>query len=220
MKIDLLPFSQNETPILAPVEIDLVFILELIGTFVFAVSGVSTAASKKFDIVGVTIIAMVTAIGGGTLRDVMIGFQPVSWMRDLSYLYAIFTAIGLSFFFLPYLLKLRKTLFLFDTIGLGLFTILGLEKAMSVGLSPLICVMMGTVSAVFGGVLRDILSHTVPLIFGGKLYASICVIGGIAYLLLEYFGIPKDLAMVSTVLLIIGLRSLAVRKEWSLPVIK
>lgn len=201
-------------------QIDLVYIFEIIGTFVFAVSGVSTASAKKFDIVGVTIIALVTAIGGGTLRDMMIGLTPVSWMLDLNYLYTIFVAIGLSFFFLPQLLKLRKTFFLFDTIGLALFTILGIEKAMGAGLSPLVCVMMGTVSAVFGGVLRDILSHSVPLIFGGRLYASICVIGGTIYIALIQLNIPKDITMVSTVLLIIVVRSIAVKRNWSLPQIK
>lgn len=200
--------------------VNLIYILEIIGTFVFAVSGVSTAASKRFDIVGVSIIAFVTAIGGGTLRDVMIGVQPVSWMLDQNYIYTIIAAIGLSFFFLPYLLKLRKTLFLFDTIGLGLFAILGLEKAMAAGLSPVVGVMMGTVSAVFGGVLRDILSNSVPLIFGGRLYASICVIGGGVYLLLIELEVPKYATMVSTVFLIIILRSLSVKYNWSLPQIK
>jgi len=200
--------------------IDLVYIFEIIGTFVFAVSGVSTAASKRFDIVGVSIIAFVTAIGGGTLRDVMIGVQPVSWMLDQNYIYTIIGAIGLSFFFLPYLLKLRKTLFLFDTIGLGLFTILGLETALAAGLTPVVAIMMGTVSAVFGGVLRDILSNAIPLIFGGRLYASICVIGGVMYLLLTEMGLSKSTTMVTTLFFIIILRSLSVKFNWSLPQIK
>ena len=200
--------------------LDLIFILEIIGTFVFAVSGVSTAASKQFDIMGVSVIALVTAIGGGTLRDVMIGETPVAWMQNLTYIYTIGAAILLSFFFLPALLKLRKTLFLFDTIGLGLFTILGIEKCMALGLPPLVCVMMGTVSAVFGGVLRDILSGTVPLIFGGKLYASICVIGGVVYFILLRLGLSNDLAMLVNVSFIIVLRSASVRFDWSLPKIK
>ncbi|MFN2428489.1 MAG: trimeric intracellular cation channel family protein [Cryomorphaceae bacterium] len=200
--------------------INLVYVFEIIGTFVFAVSGVSTAASKRFDIVGVSIIAFVTAIGGGTLRDVMIGVQPVSWMLDQNYIYTIFAAVGLSFFFLPYLLKLRRTLFIFDTIGLGLFAIIGLEKALAAGLTPVVAIMMGTVSAVFGGVLRDILSNSIPLIFGGRLYASICVVGGIVYLLLIEMEIPKYTTMIATVFFIIILRSLSVKFKWSLPQIK
>ncbi|MCA1763392.1 MAG: trimeric intracellular cation channel family protein [Flavobacteriales bacterium] len=199
---------------------NLVYVFEIIGTFVFAVSGVSTAASKRFDIVGVSIIAFVTAIGGGTLRDVMIGVQPVSWMLDQNYIYTIFAAVGLSFFFLPYLLKLRRTLFIFDTIGLGLFAIIGLEKALAAGLTPVVAIMMGTVSAVFGGVLRDILSNSIPLIFGGRLYASICVVGGIVYLLLIEMEIPKYTTMIATVFFIIILRSLSVKFKWSLPQIK
>jgi uncharacterized membrane protein YeiH len=201
-------------------EKELIYALEIIGTFVFAVSGVSTAASKKFDILGVVIIAFVTAIGGGTLRDVMIGVQPVSWMLDLNYIYTIILAVIMSFFFLPYLLKLRKTLFLFDAIGLGLFTILGLEKALAIGLSPVVAIMMGTVSAVFGGVLRDILCNTVPLIFSGRIYASNCIAGGIVYLILITNGVDKNLTMLFTVSLIIILRVLAVRRNWSLPAIK
>lgn len=201
-------------------EKELIYTLEIIGTFVFAVSGVSTAAAKKFDILGVVIIAFVTAIGGGTLRDVMIGVQPVSWMLDLNYIYTIILAVIMSFFFLPYLLKLRRTLFLFDAIGLGLFTILGLEKALAIGLSPVVAVMMGTVSAVFGGVLRDILCNTIPLIFGGRIYATNCIVGGIMYLILISNGVDKNITMIVTVALIIVLRVLAVKRNWSLPVIK
>ncbi len=195
------------------------YIFEIIGTFVFAVSGVSTAAAKKFDILGVSVIAFVTAIGGGTLRDVMIGVQPVGWMLDSNFVYTIILAIILSFFFLPKLLKLRKTLFIFDSVGLAIFTILGMETALAIGLSALVAIMMGTVSAVFGGVIRDILSNTVPLIFGGQMYASICVIGAVAYLILVHFGLPQDIAMVCTISLIIVLRTLAVKRNWSLPVI-
>jgi uncharacterized membrane protein YeiH len=203
-----------------PLNINTIYILEIIGTFVFAVSGVSTAAAKRFDILGVSIIAFVTAIGGGTLRDIMIGVQPVSWMLDPYYIFTILGAVFLSIFFLPFLLKLRRTLFIFDSIGLALFTILGLENALEIGLSPIVAVMMGTVSAVFGGVLRDVLTNTVPLIFGGKLYASICVIGGGVYLAMDYFELQKNLAMVCTVAFIILLRTLAVKRDWSLPVIK
>jgi uncharacterized membrane protein YeiH len=126
----------------------------------------------------------------------------------------------MSFFFLPYLLKLRRTLFLFDAIGLGLFTILGLEKALAIGLSPVVAVMMGTVSAVFGGVLRDILCNTIPLIFGGRIYATNCIVGGIMYLILISNGVDKNITMIVTVALIIVLRVLAVKRNWSLPIIK
>lgn len=202
------------------VQLNLIYILEIIGTFVFAVSGVSTAAAKRFDVLGVVIIAFVTSIGGGTLRDIMIGVQPVSWMLDINYVYTIAIAVFLSFFFLKYLLKLRRTLFLFDTIGLGIFTILGLERALAFGLSPVVAVMMGTVSAVFGGVIRDILSNTVPLIFGGQIYASTCVVGGIAFLVMDHCGLTRDLSMIFTVLIIVLLRILAVRGSWSLPTMR
>ncbi len=197
----------------------LVYVFEIIGTFVFAVSGASTAAAKKFDILGIAIIAFVTSIGGGTLRDVMIGVQPVSWMLDMNYIYTIALAVGLSFFFLRQLMKLRRTLFLFDTIGLGLFTILGIERSLAFGLSPVVAVMMGTVSAVFGGVIRDILCNTVPLIFGGRIYATNCIVGGLVYLAADQAGLDQSINMVCTVTLIILLRTLAVKRNWSLPTI-
>lgn len=197
----------------------LVFVFEIIGTFVFAVSGASTAAAKKFDILGIAIIALVTAFGGGTLRDVMIGEQPVSWMRDMTYIYTIILAVVLSFFFLPQLMKLRRTLFLFDTIGLGMFTILGIEKSLAFGLSPVVSVMMGTVSAVFGGVIRDTLCNTVPLIFSGKIYATNCIAGGLVYLVADHAGLDQSINMVCTVALIIVLRTLALKLNWALPTI-
>jgi len=130
---------------------NLIYVLDLIGTFVFAISGTLAAVEKRFDLFGAAVLAFVTAVGGGTLRDLLIGNTPVGWMRDLNYLLCIGLAIPLSFFFHTYIQRLRKTMFLFDTIGIGLFTILGLKTTLGIGLSPVIAVMMGTVSAVFGG---------------------------------------------------------------------
>jgi len=151
---------------------DLIYAIDLMGTLVFAISGVITATEKKFDLVGATIIGLVTAIGGGTVRDVLIGETPVGWMKDLNYLLVIFLAIPLCFFFIHIIRKLRRSVFLFDTIGIGLFTILGLQKTLGMGLSPVVALLMGVVSAVFGGVIRDVLSNEVPLIFRKEIYAS------------------------------------------------
>ena len=151
----------------------LIYILDLTGTFVFAISGTLTAINKKFDIFGAAVIAFVTAVGGGTIRDLLIGSQPVGWMRDLNYLVVIAAAVPISLLFRHYILKLRRTMFLFDTIGIGLFTILGLQKTLSFGLAPVVALMMGIVSAVFGGVVRDILCNEVPLIFRKEIYACL-----------------------------------------------
>lgn len=196
---------------------NLIYGIDLFGTLVFAISGVLVAIEKKFDLIGAIIIGIVTAVGGGTLRDVLIGETPVGWMKDLNYLYVIFTAIPLCFFFQKSIQKLRKGIFLFDTIGIGLFTILGLQKTLGVGLSPVIALMMGIVSAVFGGVIRDVLTNEIPLIFRKEIYASACLVGGLVFLEMEYFAPALIYNVPVSILVVIIIRYLAVRKNWTLP---
>lgn len=193
--------------------------LDLIGTFVFAISGTLAASNQRFDVFGALVIAFVTAVGGGTVRDLLIGSHPIAWMQDLRYLYTIIAAVICSYFFKRYILKLRKTLFLFDTIGIGLFTILGVQKTLDMGLSPVIAVMMGTVSAVFGGVIRDTFCNLVPLIFRKEVYATACIVGAVLFLFLSRY-LSQDICILITVTAIILLRIVAVRQKWSLPVIK
>lgn len=196
------------------------YTIDLLGTFVFALSGLATAAEKRFDIFGAAIIALVTAVGGGTIRDVLIGAQPVGWMQDLNYLAVIGLAIPASFFLREKIMRLRRTMFLFDAVGIGLFTILGLSKTLALGLSPVIAVLMGTVSAVFGGVLRDILCNEVPLIFGKEIYASACLLGGSMFLLFDHLGLQYNWNMVITIALIVAVRILAVKRGWALPKVR
>lgn len=194
-----------------------IYYLDLVGTFVFAISGVLTASNKKFDVFGASVIAFVTAVGGGTIRDILIGDYPVGWIRDLNYLYVILIAIVVSTVFKKYIATLRKTLFLFDTIGIGVFTIIGVQKSLSFDISPIIAVMMGTISAVFGGVIRDILCNETPLIFRKEIYATPCIIGGFTYLALRKTNIDLSIISVITAVSIIGVRLFAVKKNWSLP---
>lgn len=193
-----------------------IYIIDLLGTLVFAISGVLAAIEKKFDLVGALVLGLVTAVGGGTLRDVLIGETPVGWMKDLAYLYIIFLALPISYFFRKYILRLSRSMFLFDTIGIGLFTILGLQKTIGVGLSPVIAVLMGIVSAVFGGVIRDVLSNEVPLIFRKEIYASACLVGGIVFLLLDSFFQGSIYNMFAAMLVVMVIRYLAVRFHWSM----
>jgi len=193
-----------------------IYILDMIGTLVFAISGVLAAVEKKFDVVGALVLGFVTAVGGGTLRDVLIGSTPVGWMNDLNYLIIIIAALPLCYFAKKYILRLRKSLFLFDTIGIGLFTILGLQKTLSIGLSPAIAVLMGVVSATFGGVIRDVLSSEVPLIFRKEIYASACLVGGIVYLLTEYLSAGHPLNIFVSISLVIIIRYFAVKNSWGL----
>lgn len=196
-----------------------IYVLDIAGTFVFAISGVLVARNNNIDILGASILGFVTATGGGTLRDVMIGSTPVGWMLNLDYLITIGIGILAAIFLKRYIYRLTKTMFLFDAIGIGLFTVLGLEKTLGIGLSPVIGVMMGTVSAVFGGVLRDVLVDRIPLIFRSEIYATACIMGGILYLGLSSAGLPSYILLPTCIIFIILIRILAVRYNWVLPVL-
>jgi uncharacterized membrane protein YeiH len=195
-----------------------IYILNLVGVYVFAISGTLTAIYNKFDVVGATIIGFITALGGGTLRDILIGETPVGWMQDTVSLWVILAAVITSYVFRQSIQKLRKGMFLFDTIGLGLFTILGLQKTLELGLSPVIAVLMGVVSAVFGGVIRDVLSNVVPLIFRSEIYASACVAGAIVFLVLDGFSVPLELSMIVAMVAVFLIRYFAVKRKWVLKI--
>jgi len=195
---------------------DWIYFLNLVGVFVFAISGTLTAIDNDFDVVGATIIGFITALGGGTLRDILIGETPVGWMQDSVSLYVIVVAVICSYLFKTSILKLRKSMFIFDTIGLGLFTILGLQKTLDLGLSPMIAVIMGVVSAVFGGVIRDVLSNEVPLIFRSEIYASACVAGALVFLALDGLVVPLELSMMLSMLVVFLVRYFAVKRKWVL----
>ena len=192
-------------------------LLDYIGTGVFAISGALAAMNRRFDPFGVLILAIVTAVGGGTLRDVLIGRTPVGWMQDINYAYIILGSTTIAILFRSYLGYFRRTMFLFDAIGLGLFTIIGVEIGLEAQLHPIICILLGTLSASFGGVIRDILSTEIPLIFHKEIYASISIFGGIIFLLLQSTHWPQDLIYVITSFLVVILRILAVRKGWEIP---
>ncbi|EKT4546334.1 trimeric intracellular cation channel family protein [Flavobacterium psychrophilum] len=192
------------------------YLLDIIGTMAFAMSGALTAMNKKMDPFGVFIIAFVTALGGGTLRDVMIGNTPVGWMKDLKGVYAIIVAFLLAFLFRNRFDKLRTSLFLFDTIGLGVFTLIGIQKGINIHLHPVICVAVGTMTACFGGAIRDILCNEIPVIFRKEIYATICIIGGIFFFVLKKLNFEDDLIYIMTSLIIVIIRLMAVKFKWSL----
>nr|WP_315207156.1 trimeric intracellular cation channel family protein [uncultured Flavobacterium sp.] len=195
-------------------------LLDIIGTMAFAMSGALTAMNKKMDPFGVFIIAFVTAVGGGTLRDIMIGRTPVGWMLDLKYVYVIIIGFILAIIFRKKFDRLRTSLFLFDTIGLGVFTLIGLEKGINIRLHPVICVALGTMTACFGGVIRDILCTEIPVIFRREIYATICILGGIVFFILREFNLEKDVLYLTTSLVIISVRLMAVKFKWYLPTLE
>lgn len=189
----------------------------ILGTISFAISGALSAMAKKMDVFGVFIIAFVTALGGGTIRDILIGKTPVFWMKDLQYFYLIIIGVLIALLFTSKIGRWRKTLFIFDTIGLGIFTIAGVEIGIGAELHPIICIILGTITGSFGGVLRDVLSNQTPLIFHREIYATVCVLGGVIYYLLIHFQGDTDIAYVITSLLVIVTRVLVTMKKWTLP---
>jgi len=192
-------------------------LLDIIGTMAFAMSGALTAMHKKLDPFGIFIIAFVTAVGGGTLRDIMIGRTPVGWMLDLNYVYVIIVGFILAILFRKKFDRLRTSLFFFDTIGLGVFTLIGLEKGINIGLHPVICIALGTMTACFGGVIRDILCTEIPVIFRKEIYATICIFGGIVFFMLRKLNLEADILYLTTSLFIIAVRLMAVKFKWYLP---
>ncbi len=196
---------------------DLLLVFDYIGTFVFAISGTLTAANKRLDFFGATVIGFVTAVGGGTLRDMMLGDLPVAWMQNINYFWVIIAGVAVTIVFSKQVMQLKRTLFLFDTIGIAVFTILGLKKALLMNIDPPMAVMMGLSSAVVGGVIRDTLCNELPLIFHREIYATACIAGAMIYLLLKYLGVPEAICELTTVASIIAIRIVVVRHKLALP---
>ncbi len=196
---------------------DIFYSLDILGTIAFAISGTLAAIHKKLDPFGVFIIAFVTAIGGGTLRDILIDRNPVNWMQDLNYVYAIIGATLFAIIIRKKIEYLSTSLFLFDTIGLGIFTIIGTEIGIQQGFHPIISIILGTITATFGGVIRDILCNEIPVIFKKEIYASACIAGAITFIILSNLEINTNTNYIITVLIVICIRLIAVKFKLRLP---
>jgi uncharacterized membrane protein YeiH len=196
--------------------VSLFIVIDILGTIAFAVSGTLTATRKQMDLFGIFIIAFVTAVGGGTLRDLLIDAN-VTWMRDLTFVYVIIISAIVAIVFRGKLQYVRRSLFLFDTIGIALYTIVGIEKGIAASFPPLVCIALGTMSACFGGVIRDILCNEIPVIFRKNIYATACILGGVAYFVLRKFGVGENIIVIVSGSIVITVRLLAVTFNWSLP---
>lgn len=196
---------------------NLLYALDIIGTFVFAISGLRLAAKKDMDLFGAAVVACVTAVGGGTTRDILIGATPVAWITNIDYAIAIILAVPVTFIFRKYIVNLKRTFFIFDSVGIALFTISGMEKALIYGLNPGMAIAMGMVSAVMGGVIRDILCNEIPLIFRKEIYATACLIGALFFFLLSEWGINKDVNYILTTALIFTIRVVSIKYNWTMP---
>ena len=199
--------------------INLYDILEYLGAFAFAISGIRLAANKNFDLFGAYVVGVVTAVGGGTIRDLMLGLQPF-WMSRVSYL--ILSAVALIFviIFKRYLVKLNNTFFIFDAIGLALFTVVGIEKTLMLDLPFWVAIIMGTITGVAGGIMRDILINEIPLIFRKEIYALASIAGGVCYFIFLNLGINPNIVQIISALSVIITRIIAVKFQIGLPLIK
>jgi len=194
----------------------LLYLLDLIGVAVFAISGALTAAHAGMDLLGGVALAAITAIGGGTLRDVLLDRHPIFWIRDARYLMVILVAALLSMLWSAFLPPPGHALLVVDALGLALFAISGAQVAETSGYSPIIVVLMGTMTGTAGGMLRDVMSAQVPLIFRQDIYASAAIAGIVVYLLLKALGLRLSWAITAGVLVILGLRMCAVLWGWHL----
>ncbi len=192
-------------------------LIDIIGTAAFAISGVFAAMEKKLDIFGIFIIAFITAIGGGTIRDVIIGDFPVSWMRTSNYSIVIFCSAAIAILFYNLIKNYTRILLVFDSIGLGFFTVLGIQKGIAFDFSPGLCIALGTITACFGGLIRDITLNQIPHILHKEIYATACIAGGLLYFILIKTNFSTTTIDSICIALIVLVRLVAVKYNFSLP---
>lgn len=198
----------------------LIYWLDLFGTFIFAISGVLAAARQRYDLFGIILIAAVTAMGGGTVRELLLGTpREIFWFRNPAYLAAILAAVLFSLLFLRRIGELRKWLLYSDALGLGVFMLIGISRAQAVSMPPYIALVMGLITAIAGGIFRDLLCQVRPLVLHREFYATAGFIGGLLYfgLLLLFPGLDPLYPGFALIAAVTGLRLLSLHRHWSLP---
>ncbi|WP_158972701.1 trimeric intracellular cation channel family protein [Paraglaciecola sp. L3A3] len=192
--------------------------IDLAGVAVFAIAGTLMAYKKHMDGFGVVVLAAVTAVGGGTFRDMILDL-PVFWVQDPSFFYVIIIAAFVTIIWL----RTRNTfpikyLLFADAVGIAFFNVMGCHKALTYGASPLIAIVLGTMTGVFGGLIRDVICREIPLVLRGELYATTCILGGIAYMLSIYFELNTQICMIAGFVVTLTVRLSAMKWNWNLPV--
>lgn len=199
--------------------IDFITFCDYTGTFAFAISGIRLASAKQFDWFGAYVVGLVTAVGGGTVRDILLNATPF-WMEQTSYLIVSALALLFVIIFRKYVIRLNNTFFIFDAIGLGLFVVVGIAKTLEFGFPMWVAIVMGTITGSFGGMIRDILINEEPLIFRKDIYALACVLGGLVYYLCILGGLNTSLTQFISALSVFLTRIIAVKYHISVPVLK
>lgn len=195
------------------------YIIEILGTIAFAISGIRLAAAKRFDWFGAYVVGLITAIGGGTLRDLLLGL-PIFWMQNSMYMSVTALSLLVVIIFKRALVGGFKTLFLFDAIGLALFVVIGMEKSLALDYPMWVAIVMGVITGSFGGVVRDILIGETPLFFRKDIYATACLSGGVVYWICDMLSFSPIIGQTACAVSVIGLRILAFHFHWSLPILK
>ncbi len=194
---------------------------ELFGIAFFAISGVLVAMNRSDnDWFGVSFMGFITAIGGGSLRDVLLGSYPIAWIKDVNMMYSILIGIVVARLTYPALVQMRKTFFLFDTLGIALFTVVGTSKAIAMGVGSINAAMMGMFTAVFGGVIRDTLTNEIPIIFRKEIYATACFAGALLFVWLHKLDVSFNINLIISGTVIASIRFLSVKYNWNLPQFK
>ncbi|MCP9751670.1 trimeric intracellular cation channel family protein [Ferruginibacter sp. HRS2-29] len=193
-------------------------IITYLGIFIFAITGALKARAYNMDIFGGLVVAFATAYGGGTLRDLLIGIRPVNWVNNNGALLLVFAGTAITFLLKTNVNKFHRTIFFTDAIGLGLFTAAGIEVSLRNQLNDPYALVMGVITATFGGLIADIFCNAVPNLFKrGELYATVCAAGGVVYLLLKGFNLPSDINLATCVVFVVALRIYSKRKRIMLP---
>ena len=200
-----------------PSETLIIYVLDMVGVFACTVAATVLAKRLALDIFGALLVSFVGSIGGGTLRDVLLNRHPVFWLEDLNYFYLIVTTSLMVQVFYYGFEKLDKVIRWFDALGLAAFTVIGIEAALSKGIQMPIVVMMGVMTAVAGGIMRDVLCRQLPLLLHKEIYITASLIGSVFYLVLLHFEVSLWLRDVTTLLLIFAIRMFAVYRQWNLP---
>lgn len=198
-------------------ELDIIYILDMIGVMACATAGTILAMKKNFDFFGCILVSMVGAIGGGTVRDVILDRHPLFWTQELSYLFVITTTSLLVQLFINYTHKLELPLKFFDAIGLAAFSVIGFGVAIKMGTNPPIAILMAVLTSIAGGIMRDMICNEIPLVLQKEIYISASVTGCLVWLLLGKLGIDEAMADFVMLGVIFGVRMLAIRFDWHLP---
>ena len=201
-------------------EIPFIYYLDIFGTIVFAITGVLAASEKRLDLFGMIVVGVVTSIGGGTIRDLILGRAPVFWIVEPCYIWIIVTSCVLTFIVARFYTFPRRALLFSDAVGLGVFTVIGAQVALNLDHPPVIAITMGMMTGVFGGVIRDVLTNEIPVIFQKEIYATAALIGALVFVNLSWF-VPQSSASFNAVMamsFVIGIRIAAIRWSLQLPV--